>query len=113
MLYLHTEFILYGQQYGQLLIELAEMQILKIQEIFLLRRNGAVFTDFELVPQPDKNRQFAVEFTVQSDGQKEKSVLINSRDKIRTFGDINKAIGALRKIFPELDHEQFIKYRLD
>ena len=89
------------------------MQALKTHDIDLLRHNGAAFTEFELVPQPD-SQVFAVEFKVVTgeNEKKENAVLMNARGRIRTFGNIYKAVVALRKIFPELDDEEFIKYRL-
>jgi len=88
------------------------MQILKTQEIELLRQNGAEFIDFILIPQTENPRLFSVEFTVKNGNNIERALLMSSRNKVRLFGDIQKAVIALFEVFPEMENIDSIKYQI-
>lgn len=88
------------------------MQILKTHEIDLLRMNGAEFTNFRLIPETDNPKVFSVSFSVKNGTNIEDALLMSSRNRVRTFGEIYKAIDALYQVFPELQELKSIEYVL-
>ena len=88
------------------------MQVLKTHDIDLLRQNGAVFREIRLVPLPENPQIFSVEFIIDNGESMEKGLLMNTRNKIRTFGNIRKAVLTLYEIFPEMSKMDFLQYKL-
>lgn len=92
-------------KYGLLFIAGPSMQILKTNEIELLRHNGAEFQDITIVPVIEEGSgiRFSIEFTVKGrQGDEERALLMTARNKPRTFADVRLALPALYQIFPEL-----------